>query len=92
LIENPLTLSIKVNGSCGECLSCLDGYIAMCERAPKQYGQTTFNQGSFSTGAVWDGRFVYKIPENMSSETAAPMILWWLDSLECSYWIQPQTH
>jgi len=66
----------------------------MCERAPKQYGQTTFNQGSFSTGAVWDGRFVYKIPENMSSETAAPMMCggWTVWNALTGYNLKPTDH
>jgi D-arabinose 1-dehydrogenase-like Zn-dependent alcohol dehydrogenase len=46
----------------------------MCECLPKQYGQTDFDQGSFSTGGVWDSRFVYRIPDKMKSEDAAPTL------------------
>ncbi len=46
----------------------------MCERNQDQYGSANTDQGSFSTGAIWDSRFVYKIPDSMDSANAAPLL------------------
>jgi D-arabinose 1-dehydrogenase-like Zn-dependent alcohol dehydrogenase len=66
----------------------------MCERAPQQYGQTTYDQGSFSTGAIWDGRFVYKVPDNMASEAAAPLMCggWTVWNALTGYNVKPTDH
>ena len=66
----------------------------MCERSPKQYGQTDFDQGSFSTGGVWDSRFVYKIPDNMKSEDAAPLLCggWTVWNALIGYDLKPTDH
>jgi D-arabinose 1-dehydrogenase-like Zn-dependent alcohol dehydrogenase len=66
----------------------------MCERSPKQYGQADFDQGSFSTGGVWDSRFVYKVPENMASEDAAPLLCggWTVWNALIGYDLKPTDH
>jgi hypothetical protein len=66
----------------------------MCERSPKQYGQSDFDQGSFSTGGVWDSRFVYKIPDNMASEDAAPLLCggWTIWNALIGYDLKPTDH
>jgi D-arabinose 1-dehydrogenase-like Zn-dependent alcohol dehydrogenase len=86
--------ALQVNGSCGECEQCLAGFIAMCERAPKQFGVTDVDQGSFSTGAVWDSRFVYRIPDSMASEDAAPLLCggWTVWNALVGYNLKPTDH
>lgn len=66
----------------------------MCTQSPKQYGQTDLDQGSFSTGGVWDSRFVYKIPDNMSSEDAAPFLCggWTVWNALIGYDLKPTDH
>jgi D-arabinose 1-dehydrogenase-like Zn-dependent alcohol dehydrogenase len=66
----------------------------MCERLPKQYGQTDFDQGSFSTGGVWDSRFVYRIPDKMKSEDAAPTLCggWTVWNALIGYDLKPTDH
>jgi D-arabinose 1-dehydrogenase-like Zn-dependent alcohol dehydrogenase len=66
----------------------------MCSRSPKQYGQTDFDQGSFSTGGVWDSHFVYKIPDTMASEDAAPLLCggWTVWNALTGYDLKPTDH
>lgn len=66
----------------------------MCKKAPKQYSQTDFDQGSFSTGGVWDSRFVYKIPDGMTSEDAAPLLCggWTVWNALTGYDLKPTDH
>ena len=66
----------------------------MCERLPKQYGQTDFDQGSFSTGGVWDSRFVCRIPDEMKSEDAAPLLCdgWTVWNALIGYDLKPTDH
>ena len=61
------------HGSCRSCWACSSGKELYC--ADRQlYGLTSLNQGSFASHAVWDGDFIYQIPEAMSSEAAAPLM------------------
>ena len=66
----------------------------MCERLPKQYGQTDFDQGSFSTGSVWDSRFAYRNPDKMKSEDAALIICggWTVWNALIGYDLKPTDH
>lgn len=66
----------------------------MYSRSPKQYVQTDFDQGSFSTGGVWDSRFVYKIPNTMASEDAAPLLCggWTVWDALTGYDLKPTDH
>ncbi|EED19567.1 NADP-dependent alcohol dehydrogenase [Talaromyces stipitatus ATCC 10500] len=58
--------------SCGHCQECLQGTEIFCpERA--LYGMTNFDQGSFAHNAVMREAFVFKIPDNISDENAAPL-------------------
>jgi D-arabinose 1-dehydrogenase-like Zn-dependent alcohol dehydrogenase len=61
---------------------------------PKQYGQTDLDQGSSSTGGIWDSRFVYKVPENMASEHAAPPLCggWTVWNALTGYDLKPTDH
>ena len=66
----------------------------MCQKAPKQFGLANSDQGSFSTGAVWDSRFVFKIPESMASEDAAPLMCggWTVWNALIGYNVKPTDH
>lgn len=58
--------------SCGHCQLCLTGRETYCpERA--MYGMADLDQGSFAKGAVWRAAFLFKIPDGMSDEAAAPL-------------------
>ena len=58
--------------SCGHCQQCLSGRETYCpERA--FYGEVDLDQGSMANGAVWREAFLFKIPESMPDEVAAPL-------------------
>ncbi|KAI0597787.1 GroES-like protein [Biscogniauxia sp. FL1348] len=58
--------------SCGHCMNCLTGRDTHCvERAI--YGHDNLDQGSFATHGVWREPFLFKIPESMTDEAAAPL-------------------
>ncbi|KAK0363346.1 hypothetical protein LTR91_019112 [Friedmanniomyces endolithicus] len=58
--------------SCGHCEQCLKGSETYCaERA--MYGYADLDQGSFAKGAVWREAFLFKIPDNLPDEAAAPL-------------------
>lgn len=59
--------------SCGQCEHCLTGMDTFCwERA--MYGSADLDQGSFGTAAVWREAFLFKLPENLADEDAAPLM------------------
>ena len=58
--------------SCGHCEQCLKGSETYCaERA--MYGYADLDQGSFAKGAVWREAFLFKIPDGLPDEAAAPL-------------------
>lgn len=57
---------------CGACKQCLSGNDIFCPQR-KMYGQADLDQGSFASHAVWKESFLFKIPDNMTSEDAAPL-------------------
>lgn len=58
--------------SCGHCERCLSGRETYCpERA--LYGLADLDQGSFATQAVWREAFLFKIPDGLKDEHAAPL-------------------
>jgi D-arabinose 1-dehydrogenase-like Zn-dependent alcohol dehydrogenase len=63
-----------VRKGCEHCSQCLQGYNYYCLNGSDQYFKTSFDQGSFGTGAVWDEGYVFKIPDAMASEDAAPLM------------------
>ncbi|KAJ6111516.1 GroES-like protein [Penicillium sp. IBT 18751x] len=64
-----------VNGGCGTCPSCLDGFHIRCEGpSPQVYGQGFLDSGSFATSAVRSEAFLHVIPEGLSSASAAPLM------------------
>jgi D-arabinose 1-dehydrogenase-like Zn-dependent alcohol dehydrogenase len=63
-----------VRNGCEHCSQCLAGYNFYCLNGSDQYFKTSFDQGSFGTAAVWDEGYVFKIPDAMASEDAAPLM------------------
>ncbi|KAJ6095236.1 hypothetical protein N7486_005982 [Penicillium sp. IBT 16267x] len=58
---------------CGHCRQCLTGWETMCPER-KMYASADLDQGSFATHAVWREAFLFKIPDNLLSEDAAPLM------------------
>jgi D-arabinose 1-dehydrogenase-like Zn-dependent alcohol dehydrogenase len=57
---------------CGHCEQCLTGNDVYCsERA--FYGEADLDQGSFGSHAVWREIALFKLPDNLSDEDAAPL-------------------
>ncbi|KAK7005871.1 NAD(P)-dependent alcohol dehydrogenase protein [Favolaschia claudopus] len=62
-----------VQKTCGECEQCLLGQDQYCEKV-EIYGFHSLHQGSFGSHAIWDASFVFKIPEGLAPEDAAPLM------------------
>lgn len=60
------------HGFCGHCEQCLTGNDIYCAER-RLYGSEDLDQGSFGSHAVWREVALYKIPDNMSDEAAAPL-------------------
>ncbi|OTB05525.1 hypothetical protein M426DRAFT_319796 [Hypoxylon sp. CI-4A] len=57
---------------CGHCHQCLSGAESYClERV--MYGYANLDQGSFATHAIWREAFLFKIPDELTDEEAAPL-------------------
>ncbi|KAI0202394.1 GroES-like protein [Astrocystis sublimbata] len=77
----PLCKSLKVgdrigwglnHSYCGHCHQCLTGNDVYCdERA--LYGDEDLDQGSFGSHAIWREVALYKIPDDISDDDAAPL-------------------
>ena len=61
-----------VADTCGLCQYCLSGREVFCLQR-EMYGEANLDQGSFSDGAVWREAFLFKIPDNLTDEEAAPL-------------------
>lgn len=59
--------------SCGMCQQCLKGTETYCPER-KMFGYNDHDQGSFAHGAVWREAFLFKIPDNLPDEAAAPLM------------------
>ncbi|KAJ7617224.1 putative NADP-dependent alcohol dehydrogenase C 2 [Roridomyces roridus] len=62
-----------VNKTCGKCEQCLLGRDNYCPTR-EYYGGANFHQGSFGSRAIWDAEFLFKIPEGVKPEHAAPLM------------------
>ncbi|KAK7005881.1 NAD(P)-dependent alcohol dehydrogenase protein [Favolaschia claudopus] len=62
-----------VHKTCGECEQCLIGQDQYCSNN-ETYGNANFHQGSFGSHAIWDASFVFKIPDGLAPEDAAPLM------------------
>jgi D-arabinose 1-dehydrogenase-like Zn-dependent alcohol dehydrogenase len=58
--------------SCGLCTECLQGTEVFCPDRVL-YGSGNTDQGSFAYNAVFREAFLFKIPDNISDEDAAPL-------------------
>lgn len=59
--------------SCGHCQECLKGTETYCPDRGL-YGYADLDQGSFASHAVWRESYLFKVPDSMSDEVAAPMM------------------
>lgn len=57
--------------SCGHCKQCLTGTEQYCNDR-QMYAAADLDQGSFASHAVWREAFLFKIPDELSDEEAAP--------------------
>ncbi|KAI0450107.1 GroES-like protein [Xylaria acuta] len=57
---------------CGHCQQCLAGNDAYCAQRAF-YGDEDLDQGSFGSHAIWREVALYKLPDNISDEEAAPL-------------------
>ena len=63
-----------LHNSCGHCQECLRGNETYCpERA--MYAMANTDQGSFASHAVWREAYLFKIPDSLSDEAAAPLMV-----------------
>ena len=58
---------------CGYCKSCLTGIDVHCLNS-EQFGSANHDQGCFSTGLAWDVSTLHKIPDEIASESAGPLM------------------
>jgi D-arabinose 1-dehydrogenase-like Zn-dependent alcohol dehydrogenase len=58
---------------CGHCRQCLTGWETLCKER-KMYASADLDQGSFGSHAVWREAFLFKVPDNMANEDAAPLM------------------
>ncbi|KAJ7717410.1 hypothetical protein B0H14DRAFT_3011881 [Mycena olivaceomarginata] len=59
--------------TCGECEQCLLGQDQYCPNR-EEYGSHNHHQGSFGSHAIWDASFLFKVPEGLAPEHAAPLM------------------
>ena len=62
-----------LHSSCNECKQCLTGHDTLCpERA--MYGAANLDQGSFASHGVWKEDYIFRIPDAIPREYAAPLM------------------
>jgi D-arabinose 1-dehydrogenase-like Zn-dependent alcohol dehydrogenase len=59
---------------CGVCDQCVDGQFFYCTGGSIQYGTGNLDEGSFGEGAVFKELLLFKIPDNLPSDVAAPLM------------------
>ncbi|KIW75373.1 hypothetical protein Z517_10114 [Fonsecaea pedrosoi CBS 271.37] len=59
--------------TCGYCKFCLTGRQFKCQNS-EQFGTANLDQGCFGTGVAWDVSTLFKIPDEISSESAGPLM------------------
>ncbi|OAP54667.1 hypothetical protein AYL99_11115 [Fonsecaea erecta] len=62
-----------IHNSCGHCKECLRGAETFCSER-QYYGAANLDQGSLGSHAVWNENFLFKIPEEIALEDAAPLM------------------
>lgn len=63
-----------IHDSCGDCTQCRRGDDAHCETMFNRFGRTELDQGGFATHAIWKERFLFKLPDGLSTQDAAPLM------------------
>ncbi|KAJ7680713.1 chaperonin 10-like protein [Mycena polygramma] len=58
---------------CGKCEQCLLGQDNYCPNR-EYYAASNLHQGSFGSRAIWDASFLFKVPEGLKPEHAAPLM------------------
>ncbi|KIW17229.1 hypothetical protein PV08_04420 [Exophiala spinifera] len=58
---------------CLHCTSCLTGRHSKCLNS-EQFGMQNLDQGCFSTGIAWDVSSLFKIPDEIDSASAGPLM------------------
>ncbi|CAG8974092.1 hypothetical protein HYALB_00011614 [Hymenoscyphus albidus] len=58
--------------ACGHCKQCYTAHETLCPNR-SMYGNSDLDQGSFATHAVWKEDYLFKIPDSISREFAAPL-------------------
>ncbi|KAL4923557.1 NAD(P)-dependent alcohol dehydrogenase [Aspergillus undulatus] len=58
---------------CGRCKHCLTGWETFCPER-KMYGMADLDQGSFASHAVWREAFLFRVPDALDNESAAPLM------------------
>ncbi|KAF7352221.1 NAD(P)-dependent alcohol dehydrogenase protein [Mycena venus] len=59
--------------TCGQCEQCSLGQDQYCPNR-ESYGINNLHQGSFGSRAIWDASFLFKIPDGLAPEHAAPLM------------------
>ncbi|KIW26622.1 uncharacterized protein PV07_06441 [Cladophialophora immunda] len=59
--------------TCGYCKFCLTGRQFKCQNS-EQFGTANLDQGCFGTGVAWDVSALFKIPDEIASESAGPLM------------------
>jgi D-arabinose 1-dehydrogenase-like Zn-dependent alcohol dehydrogenase len=62
-----------VHSSCGVCEQCLTGRENLCQKR-ETFGRSNHDQGSFASYGIWKADYIFKIPETMAPEDAAPLM------------------
>jgi len=62
-----------LHDSCGQCQQCLKGTETFCSER-KMYGECNLDQGSFGDLAVWRESYLFRVPDSLSDEDAAPLM------------------
>ncbi|KAK1574782.1 NADP-dependent alcohol dehydrogenase [Colletotrichum navitas] len=58
---------------CGHCRACLTGRQTQCA-AKASFANSNADQGGFGTAVAWDVSALFKLPENLGSEYAGPLM------------------
>jgi len=62
-----------VHSSCGNCAECLTGKENLCPDNDT-FSQANLDQGSFAHYGIWKASYIFKIPDTIAPEHAAPLM------------------
>lgn len=62
-----------LHDACGHCKQCLRGAETFCAER-KLYGEADLDQGSMASHGVWKEDFLFKVPDEIASQDAAPLM------------------